>query len=227
MEETATFKTKTILITGGLVLFFMLLFSAWAWFQIPPGQKMPVHWGANGEVDRYGSKFEGLFLMPIIMGALIIPLAIFIPYLEPRKQNFMQSLKVFYIIIFCVMFFMAGIHFATIMFALGYPVKIAVIVPAGVGILFIVIGNYLGKIRSNFFMGIRTPWTLSSELSWNKTHRLGGKLFVLMGIVMMAAGIFQIHILIPIISMLFCVGIMIIYSYVVWKSDPNKQTTGR
>jgi uncharacterized membrane protein len=100
---------------------------------------------------------------------------------------------------------------------------VARLVPAGIGVVLIVVGNYLGKVRSNFFFGIRTPWTLSSELSWNRTHRLGGRLSVLIGLVALLtpvfpwAGVVALAVGAPIM-----VIVLVIYSYVQWNRDPAK-----
>ena len=102
------------------------------------------------------------------------------------------------------------------------------VVLIGIGALFIVIGNYLPKVRPNYLMGIRTPWTLTSDLSWQKTHRLGGRLFVLEGLVLIVLGLIAVA---AWLGVLIVAGIAIMlvvvfaYSYRVWKADPAKRTT--
>ena len=122
---------------------------------------------------------------------------------------------------------MFGVHAATISSLLGFiQVNPINLVSLFLALLLIVIGNYLGKVRSNFLFGIRTPWTLSSDLSWNKTHRLGGKLFVLAGIVgligQVVPGDNALFILLG--TMIPAVILMVVYSYLVWRDDPDRQT---
>ena len=82
---------------------------------------------------------------------------------------------------------------ATLVYALGVPVPISLVCCLTVGVLFVIIGNYLPKCRLNYTMGIRTPWTLSSEENWNKTHRLGGKLWVAAGLLIVVCGFFSLR----------------------------------
>jgi len=107
---------------------------------------------------------------------------------------------------------------------LGHDAKIGAYTPLLVGLVFVVIGSYMGKIRSNYFFGIRTPWTLSSELSWNKTHQLGGKLFVVQGFLFMAgASVFtgKVWVYLLVGSSLVLAAVLMIYSYFIWKGDPE------
>ncbi len=112
--------------------------------------------------------------------------------------------------------------------SLGYDPTIATYWPILAGLVIIVTGNYLGKIRSNYFAGFRTPWTLSSELSWNKTHRLGGKLLFLLGVVLIAGSIIVIGefwaYFLLVASLLWTV-VLVAYSYFIWKSDPDRRHT--
>jgi len=129
-----------------------------------------------------------------------------------------------------ILMVLAGVHGATIGNAVGYDVNVTIIVLVLVGAMFMVIGNFLGKIKSNFTMGIRTPWTLTSNLSWNKTHRLVGKLFVVLGALMIVGGFLAQ----PIVMVWLVIGgsigtiaVALPYSYIVWRSDPERSTQGR
>ena len=190
--ETPKLNMKPILWSGIGALIAMLCLSAYAWPKIPAGTLIPVHWGADGQPNGYGSKLEGLFMMPIIYAVLFVFFLI-LPKIEPRKVNFANSFKAYNVIILALIGVMLVIHTATVLIALGVHLDINKIVVVTIGILFIMIGNVMGKIRSNFFMGIRTPWTLSSELSWRKTHRLGGWLFVMVGVAMLFSVFFHWH----------------------------------
>lgn len=145
-------------------------------------ESIPIHWNFAGEVDGYGNKFIGTFMVPLIMIALWLAM-IYLPKIDPKKENynkFDKSYKLFQSILLTFFFIMQII---VVLSAMGYNISINRVMPIVLGVLMILIGNYIPKAKSNFFYGIKTPWTLSSEVSWKKTHRLGGKLFVLSGLI--------------------------------------------
>jgi uncharacterized membrane protein len=223
MNQDHPINLKPALLFSAALVLLMFLVSAAVWFQIP-GDKIPVHWGMNGEPDRYGSKFEGLLLTPLISVGLLLLFA-FLPMIEPRRLNLAKSQKVYKIIAITLMLFLALLHTAIVFAALGRDVEMNLIAPPLVGLMMVIMGNFMGKIRSNFFVGIRTPWTLSSELSWNKTHRLGGKIMVIFGFIMIVAPfIIQGPVLVGIIlgGAIGMVTTMFVYSYVIWKNDPER-----
>ncbi|WP_455791803.1 SdpI family protein [Clostridium butyricum] len=143
---------------------------------------VPTHWNTMGEIDKYSPKAFGAFMAPVIMIFTWSGMK-FLPKIDPRKKNYEKFDKSYSVIVSILLTFFLVIHAVTLLAALGYGISIEKIIPLIVGVLFIVIGNYLPKSKSNFFYGIKTPCTLSSEVSWRKTHRLGGKLFVVAGIV--------------------------------------------
>lgn len=226
MNKNKMLNIRNLVIFSGLVLAIMFALSAWAWVQIPADQQVPVHWGVNGEPDRYGSKFEGLLLLPIIFTAVSALLAV-VPRIDPRGNNILRSGKAYGALWITMLLFFLGLHVVLILNTLGVNAPIDMAVPLGVGVLFVVIGNYMGKVRRNYMFGIRTPWTLASDLSWNKTHRLGGRLFVLLGLVMIASAAFATGMATFIIMFGGIIGMLIsvfVYSYMVWKQDPKVQT---
>lgn len=208
-----------------VTLLLMLLISAWAWGQIPADAQVPVHWNAAGEVDRYGGKVEGLLLAPIITAGLMVLVA-FITRIEPRRGNFLQSEKAFTMFWYVLLLFFLMLHVTTTGIALGYNIPLPLVIGVGIGLMFIVLGNFMGKIRSTYTFGIRTPWTLDSDLSWNKTHRLGGKLFMATGVLVLLTAVLGSSILMFWVLMggiLITVGVSMVYSYIVWKNDPDAQ----
>lgn len=227
MVEKNEFNLKTTWLISVVVVFVMLGLSAWAWVQLPAEASIPVHWNAAGQVDRYGGKAEGLLLLP---GVVIFVLLVFnvIRYIDPLRVNIERSGQAYRAVLLGILFFMAVLHVGAVLSALGYPINIGLLAAPAVGLMFIVMGNYMGKIRRNYMFGVRTPWTLASELSWNKTHRLSGKLFVLSGVLVILASLWSpvwaFYVMMA--TILGTVGFAIIYSYVVWKSDPAVQTPG-
>ncbi|MEM7112709.1 MAG: SdpI family protein [Chloroflexota bacterium] len=214
-----------LLIFTAVVAVIMFLVSAWAWQQIPAGEQVPVHWNAAGEADRFGSKFEGLLLMPIIM-VVVMGVVAAVTFIEPKRRNLLQSHRAFGAFWIAISLFFLMLHVTMTLITLGYAIPINIAISVGLGLLFIVIGNFLGKIRSTYTFGIRTPWTLDSELSWNKTHRLGGKLFMLAGVATLLSGLFfdgEILVVVMLVSILGAALVSTVYSYFVWKQDPEIQ----
>ncbi|MFH1522193.1 MAG: SdpI family protein [Patescibacteria group bacterium] len=146
-------------------------------------ERVPIHWNIAGQPDNWGSRTMAAFLFPGIMIGMYF-LFLFLPYMDPKKERYQQFRKVYHVFKGILLFFMVAIYFISSLNALGYNISVELWVPVLVGMLFIILGNYMGKIKPNWFMGIRTPWTLSSEDVWNKTHRFGGKMFILGGVLM-------------------------------------------
>src|SRR5207245_1106967 len=165
-----------------------------------------------------------------LLAAAVAAILALVPSLEPRARNLAMSGRAYVIGWIGGLALIAVAYMALVLNATGHQVRIQVVVPVTVGALLVVIGNYLGKTRSNFFFGVRTPWTLSSELSWAKTHRLAGRLFVLCGLLIVVVALVApgpttaVVIGMAITSM---VVIPVLYSYLVWRTDPAKQPVGR
>lgn len=219
---------KSIALLGVVVTAAALLISGWAWTRLPADARVPVHWGASGQVDRYGSKAEGFLVMPITLFAMTALLAA-LPLFEPRRSNLLRSSKAYGATCLAFFLFFLCLHGAMVMMAIGKRVNVPSIVIGGSGVLFAVIGNYLGKTRSNFFYGIRTPWTLSSELAWTKTHRIGGKLFMAVGLAILISAFVLpegLQFAVFVGGLLGTSAFLIVYSYFAWKNDPARQPTG-
>jgi uncharacterized membrane protein len=144
--------------------------------------KIASHWNSQGLVDGYMGKFWGLFLMPIISVFLLL-LFIFIPKIDPLKKNIQHFRKYFdwfIVLLFCFLFYL---HLLTALWNLGYYFDIIRAIIPALAILFYDIGILTENAKQNWFIGIRTPWTLSSEKVWDKTHKLGGILFKISAII--------------------------------------------
>jgi uncharacterized membrane protein len=205
----------------------MLLVSALAWLQLPADARVPIHWGPDGQPDDWADKTLGLFLMPAIAAGVATLLA-FVPRFEPRRTNLARSSKAYGATWIGVMLLLGGLHVLAVTVALGAELDLTRIVMVGTGVLFVVIGNYLPTVRPNYMMGIRTPWTLTSDVAWTRTHRIGGRLFVLIGIVIAILGLIGIDGMTLVWVLLGAIGILLVvtfaYSYQVWKTDPEKRT---
>jgi len=143
-------------------------------------QSMPEivasHWNAKGEVDGYMNKFWGLFLMPII-GSVMLLLFHYIPSIDPLKENIKKFRKYFDGFIMMIMIFLAYTYFLTIIWNMGYRFSMSLQMIPGLTIIFYYSGILIEHAKQNYFIGIRTPWTLANETVWNKTHKVGSKLF--------------------------------------------------
>lgn len=219
---------RPMVLVSGAVVAAMLVLAAWAWSQLPADAQVPVHWGVDGRPDGFADKTIGLFLLPGIAGLIAILLAV-IPSIEPRRANLERSGKPYGATWIGVMLLLGVIHVLAVGVALGAELDVTRIVLVGTGVLFVVIGNYLPKTRPNYLLGIRTPWTLTSDLSWTRTHRVGGRLFMLEGAILAISGLLDVAsgALLGLIigGLAVIVGIMFAYSYVVWRDDPARRTT--
>jgi uncharacterized membrane protein len=171
--RTTTIVVLLMIIAGtvaGLVL----------WSQLP--DEMASHWGPNDQVDGYMSKFWGVFMMPLITFGMML-LFLVIPSIDPLRANIAQFRDVFNLFITLIAAFMLYVYALTLRWNLGYTDfgMSKAMLPA-MGILFFFIGYMLRKAKRNFFIGIRTPWTLSSDRVWDETHRLGSILFMVSGV---------------------------------------------
>jgi uncharacterized membrane protein len=180
------------------------------------------HWNAQGQVNGYLSKFWGLFLMPIISFALFL-FFIAIPKIDPLKQNIAKFRKYFDRFVILIVLFLFYVYLLTIFWNLGFSFNlIRALVPA-FAILIYYVGVLLENTKRNWFIGIRTPWTMSSDKVWEKTHRLGGKLFKIVACVSLFGIVFASFAFYLILLLLFGVVIYVVtYSYFEYKKLRKK-----
>jgi immunity protein, SdpI family len=219
-------NVRPMLVYSTVVVGLMLALSAWAWTQLPADASVPIHWGIDGQANGFAPKPIGLFFVPLITIGITALFAV-IPRVEPRRANLERSGTAYRATWVGVVTLMGVVHAASIAAAVGVVVDISRIVMAATGGLFIVIGNYMPKVQPNYLMGIRTPWTLASDLSWQKTHRLGGRLFVLLGLVFLGLAVLGATpewLVAAILGGIFgLMAVLVAYSYQVWKLDPGKR----
>jgi len=189
--------------------------------QVP--ESLASHWNEKGQVNAYMPKFWGLFLMPIISVALFL-LFIAIPKIDPLKQNIAKFRKHFDRFVILVMLFLFYIYLLTIFWNLGFSFNlIRALVPA-FAILIYYVGVLLENTKRNWFIGIRTPWTMSSDKVWEKTHKLGGKLFKITGGVSLFGIVFAGFAFYLIVLLIFAVVIYVVaYSYFEFKKQYRKK----
>lgn len=209
-------KTTTLLfftLTALTVLAGVVLYP-----QFP--DQIASHWNAAGEVDGYMDKFWGIFLFPVVM-VVVFALYAVIPRIDPLKAN-IESFRSEY----NVLWLGIGVYFAYIFgiamaWNLGYRFDFVIAMVPAMAVLFYMIGAVLEKSKRNWFMGIRTPWTLSSDVVWDKTHRFGGKVFKLAAVLSLV-GLFVDSVvavwLIIVPIMVASLG-TVIYSYIIYRQE--------
>ena len=189
------------------------------WNQLP--DQMASHWNVNDQVDGYMSKIWGVFMMPLITLGMFV-LFIVVPNIDPLKANIAEFRETFNLFIVFIVGFMVYIHVLTLRWNLGYTnLGIGKAMLPAMGLLFIVIGSLLRKAKRNWFIGIRTPWTLSSDSVWNETHRLGSVLFMISGVLTLIGGIFggMIAFWLLFIPLMGSTIFLLVYSYVLYQRE--------
>jgi len=157
-----------------------LVFSVAVYSRLP--EDVPMHWDISGEPDRFGSRLEGAFLVPLIM-LVIYVLMQWYPSRDPRAANIEKFRAAYDSVVAATVALLAGLHVMALGSALGWRINMTTVVLAGAGVLFVLLGNLMPLARSNFIFGIRTPWTLSSEQVWTRSHRIGGYAMVAAGLI--------------------------------------------
>jgi uncharacterized membrane protein len=206
-----------------IVVLLMLVAATLAglllWNRLP--DPMASHWDVNDQVNGYMPKFWGVFLLPLITLAMLV-LFLVVPSIDPLKANIAQFREVFNLFIVLMVAFMVYIYGLTLAWSLGYTdFKMSGAMLPAIGLLFIFTGFMMRQARRNFFIGIRTPWTLSSDAVWNETHRVGAVLFMVSGVLAFLGGFFGGTtafwlMFIPIIgSTIF----LLVYSYVLYRRE--------
>jgi len=170
--------------TNNLVAISIILISFIVGIYLYPmmPEVMASHWNFKGEVDDYMSKFWGLFLMPIMSLGMFLIFSL-IPKMDPMKENIEKFKKYFDDFIVVLFLFLFYIYLLTIFWNLGLEFNMSKFLVPSMGILFFYCGNLIENAKRNWFIGIRTPWTLSNDQVWDKTHKRGGKLFKVCGII--------------------------------------------
>ena len=174
-------------------------------------------------MDRYGSRAEGAFLWPGLM-LVVWMLLRFLPRIDPRRANYAKFAETYDLVVNSLVALFAVMHVALVGIALGWPISMGRLVPALVGLQFVIFGNALPRARPNWWFGIRTPWTLSNDRVWMRTHRLGGYLLAGAGVVLLVAAAFPSvwTFALGVASALSAVFGSLIYSYFAWKQETSQ-----
>ncbi|MGI6567482.1 MAG: DUF1648 domain-containing protein [Firmicutes bacterium] len=169
-----------------LLAVLALLFLLGAYFYPKLPERVPSHWNIHGEVDGYSSRFFGAFGLPLFALGLYI-LMLWMPSLDPKKTNYPRFSGAYDIIRWATIGIMALTHGMVLMAGMGIKIDAGKVIQPAVSLMLILIGNQMGRFKHNYFVGIKTPWTLANEEVWRKTHRMAGPIWVVGGLMSLLA----------------------------------------
>ena len=171
---------------GPALIALMVAFALAVYGRLP--EQIPTHFDFSGRPDDWTNRFPGAFVLPAITAGIYL-LLFALRRIDPRRAHYARFEPTYWIILNVLSLLMAVFHVLTLGLALGWPIDMGRAVTVTVGLLFVGLGNYLPRLRSNWWIGIRTPWTLENESVWRETHRVGGWTFVGAGLVLVVAGL--------------------------------------
>jgi uncharacterized membrane protein len=199
-------------------------FSAAMYPRLP--ESIPTHWDLRGNVDDYTSRDWAAWLMPAILSvvAFVMPR---LPALDPRRANYDKFRGSYDLVVNAIVTIIALLHVAMLGVGAGWPIAMGRVTPLLIGALFVVIGNVMPRARPNWLFGIRTPWTLTNDRVWERTHRLGGVLFVIAGLLLGVAAFVMPASAIPIVigGVIIAAIVPVVYSYFAWRQETTRVRT--
>lgn len=211
-------STKNTLILSLLLVVVATALGLFLWNRLPV--QMASHWNIQDQVDGYISRLWGVLLMPTVAAVMLL-LFLIVPQIDPLKKNIQAFRSTLNLFILFLIGFMVYLHILTLFFNLGYNFSMSRAMLPAMGLFFYFAGTLLEKAKRNWFIGIRTPWTLSSDSVWAETHRLGALLFkvcaglMLLGALLGGTWAFALT-LFPLIG---SAGFLAIYSYVLYQRE--------
>ena len=209
-------KNKWQLIISSVIILLPIVAGLLIWNYLP--EQIATHWGVDNGPDRWSSKSFAVFGMPLMLLA-VHWICIFFTSRDPKNKE--QSSKVFNMVLWItpiISLIVCGCSYA---FALGNDVNIGMIARVLIGIMFVIIGNYMPKCKQNYTIGIKVPWTLQNEENWNKTHRFAGRLWVVGGLLILATLFVPMEYFIYVFFLLILLMAFapMIYSYVYYRKQ--------
>lgn len=202
---------------GPVLIVLMVAFSLAVYGRLP--ERVPTHFDLSGQPDDWMDRFPGAFVLPALTAGIYL-LLLALRRIDPRRAHYARFEDTYWVILAVLAIILSALHVLTLGLALGWPIDMGRATMMTMGLLFVGLGNYLPRIRSNWWIGIRTPWTLENETVWRDTHRVGGWTFVAAGLVLVAAGL-----LLPagprewVGGIALAVGVVVpfVYSYLAWR----------
>ena len=205
-----------------LLILIVLGFALGVYFYPSLPDKVPIHWNSRGEVNGYGSKLFGAFGLPLLNLGLYLLLLV-LPHIDPKRKNYDKFKSTYQFIKYLLVVFFLGLEVTTLLIATGVTNNPTIFIQISVSMLFILLGNVMGRFKHNYFVGIKTPWTLANEEVWRKTHRMAAPIWVIGGIInilLTVTGITFNGIGFIIITVVIVI-VPTVYSYVLYKKIVN------
>jgi uncharacterized membrane protein len=206
--------TRTYYAAAAILVVLAAGASALLYPRLP--QTIPIHWNIHGQVDGFGDKSIGLFIMPAMM-VLLLGLFHALPWLSPRRFAIDEFRSTWLFVMVLVIALLGYIHAMMLWTLWRGPIDIMRAFTAGLFIFFALCGNVLGRVKRNFYIGVRTPWTLASERVWTDTHRMAARLMVVSGVIGVAAILAGMPGWMSIVLILVICTIPVVYSLVLYK----------
>lgn len=219
-------KAKTVLLWVFILAMIALILGLALEPYFP--DKIAIHWNEQGVADGYGSRFMGIFFMPILIIGLSL-LLLGIPQIDPLKKNIEKFKKEYYVFILIFAVYFLYIHVLTLLYNVGLKFNMLSMMIPAFGGFFYYIGVMMEKAKRNYFIGVRTPWTLADEEVWDETHRVGAKGFKVSGILTLVGMVFpSIAIWAMMVPLLVVSVYTVVYSYISYKQKhPNMNGNGK
>lgn len=200
-----------------IVIIGMLIFSAVVYNELPA--QIPIHWDSSGNADRMGDKWFGALVLPVTC-LFIVTILPGIRRLDPLRASYPLFEDTYRFIINLLVVFFAFVHVLSLGLALGWDINISKVVGVGTGIVFLLLGNVLARIRPNWFIGIRTPWTLADPEVWRITHRVGGRIMFVTGLAIIVISLMlpaELAVSVMLVGLIGSSASILAYSYFAWR----------
>jgi uncharacterized membrane protein len=216
-------KTRTVLII--IMITGILMMGAGYYLSGTTTVNLATHWNAAGEADGFGSPFMAFYFLPLLTMTLSILISV-MPAIDPLKVNvetFRREYNLFIVAFAAFMFYIQGL---TLAWNAGLKFSMNAMMTPGFGLLFVVTGLMIRKAKRNYFIGIKTPWTLANDTVWEKTHNLGGQLFVASGVLTTACVFYpDAAITVLLVTAIGASLITTVYSYLEFRKIEKSATT--
>lgn len=198
-----------ILLTIGMAIYFYPLLPA----------KVATHWNFAGEIDGWGSKNFQVFFFPSLIIGIYLLFQI-LPKLDPKKTNYAEFAAAYKVFQLVLIIFFNIIFLITNLANTGVEIAVGAVVSSAIGLMFIIFGTLMPKLKNNWFIGIRTPWTLSSDFVWQKTHQLGKYMFIVAGVLFLFISYLPLPLVLPVFILLIILLLVpVLYSYFLFKKE--------
>jgi uncharacterized membrane protein len=214
-------ERSTLLNLGLVVLAFVLVAAVYD--RLP--EYVPTHWNADGVVDRKMAKPWGPFVLPLTMAG-VFALLLALPCISPRKYEMEPFRRAYGMIQLGILGFAFVMNVLVLLAGLGWAVPVNRLLPVGIGAVLVIIGNFMGKVTTNFFVGIRTPWTLAEPEVWLRTHRFASKVIVFGGLAIAVAGLLGTSLHFVMLGVLLTALVPVIYSYLMYLRLERERGSG-